>query len=247
MYFENSSRRLIEVYVENVIFMTDNYLKISSVEKLKILKSIYTYKELEKHLEIPTPVLARYISLQNLPNIEKAKKITSFFDKIDITKVIEKKMKIDDQKIIDATELISDLSLLKILALRVNIEADVVLTMAVDGITWGTLIADHIGARIVYAKEKEEPGVRDFYTITTKYGEGVLFKKYYLPKNLLNSRDKVLIVDDIIRTGNTLKTLIRFAEQANAKIVGGAALLAKKEAIEELSTLLSPFIVIYKF
>ena len=227
--------------------MTDNYLKISSVEKLRILKSLFTYKELEKQLEIPTPVLARYISLRNLPNIEKARKITSFFNKIDVRAFIEKKMKIDEQKIIDATELISDLSLLRILAFRISLDANVVLTMAVDGIPWGTLIAEHIGARIIYAKEKEEPGVKAFYTVTTKYGEGVLFKKYYLPKNLLSSKDRVLIVDDIIRTGNTLKTLIKFAQQANAKIVGVAALLAKKETVDVLSGVISPFIVIYKF
>ena len=42
----------------------------------------------------------------------------------------------------------------------------------------------------------------------------------YLPKSLLDKRDSVLIVDDVVRSGEQLRALVNLVRKANAEIAG---------------------------
>ena len=48
----------------------------------------------------------------------------------------------------------------------------------------------------------------------------------YLPKDALKRRDSVLIVDDMIKSGETQAALVNFAKKAKAEISGVYSLIA---------------------
>ncbi|MCD6513747.1 MAG: helix-turn-helix domain-containing protein [Candidatus Odinarchaeota archaeon] len=226
--------------------MTDYRVRMEAVNKLILLKEIFTYRELEKKLGIRTPVLARYVSYKNLPNVKRAQKIISLFNSIGISELIRKKVSFSGD-IIDISSVLSDVLLLRWLAEKIDVTADVVLTMAVDGITFGTIVAERLKAKIAYVKDREETGVKSFYQITMTYGPGIHQRKFYLPKKLLKRDDRVLIVDDILRTGKTFEALIKIAEKAKAEIIGGAVIFSKRDIIEDFRKRLPKFYVFYEF
>lgn len=226
--------------------MTDYRIKLKALERLKILKTMYTYRELQEALGIRIPVLARYISYKNLPSLERSKKIIKYYEKIDFSKFIKEKIDLTGN-LINISSLLADVSLLKQIALQIDVEADKVLTMAVDGIPFGTIVAETLGAKIVYVKEKEETGVQDFLQTTATFGPSIYQKTFYLPKKLLSKKDNVLLVDDILRSGNTFDILIDIAKQANARVVGGAVLIAKKEKLKPYKKKLKNFYAFYLF
>ncbi|MGQ4914170.1 MAG: phosphoribosyltransferase family protein [Candidatus Asgardarchaeia archaeon] len=226
--------------------MTDYRLKMDAIEKLRILKEIYTYQQLERMLGIQIPVLARYVSLKNLPNVDRARKIIEFYNKIDFSDIIKSKIMIKDE-IIDITEILSNIKLLRMAAKAIDVDADLVLTMAVDGIPFGTIVAERLNARIAYVKDKEEAGVSEFYQAKVSFGPGIYTKKYFLPKKLISKKDRIFLVDDILRTGKTFEILMNIANQAKAEIVGGATLIAKKDTIEVIKNKVKKFYTFYAF
>ncbi|MGQ4834183.1 MAG: phosphoribosyltransferase family protein [Candidatus Asgardarchaeia archaeon] len=228
--------------------MSDYRTRIDAVEKLRIMKSIYTYQQLEELLRIQTPVLARYISMKNLPTIERARKIIEIYNKLDLSKLVEVNIKIrKGTNVIDISSLLSNVTLLKTLASSITCNASVVLTMPVDGVPFATLVAEKLNAKLAYVKEKEEPGVTEFYQVEESFGPGIYKKRYYLPKHLISKKDTVFLVDDILRTGKTFEILIKIANKAGAKIVGGATLIAKKETAKKIGERLGKFIAFYFF
>jgi len=178
--------------------------------------------------------------------VKRAQKIISLFNSIGISELSRKKVSFSGD-IIDISSVLSDVLLLRWLAEKIDIAADVVLTMAVDGITFGTIVAEKLKAKIAYVKDREETGVRSFYQITMTYDPGIHQRKFYLPKKLLKKDDRVLIVDDILRTGKTFEALIKIAEKAKAEIVGGAVIFSKRDIIEDFRKRLPKFYVFYEF
>jgi adenine phosphoribosyltransferase len=49
---------------------------------------------------------------------------------------------------------------------------------------------------------------------------------YYLPRAALDEGDRVLVVDDLVRSGETQTLLLDIADRAGATVVGVAALIA---------------------
>jgi adenine phosphoribosyltransferase len=102
-----------------------------------------------------------------------------------------------------------------------------VLTAATDGIPLATMVANALGVNTVVAKRNKEVGVKAFIDETFILGKdsGVTIT-LYIPKEIIKKRDSVLIVDDMIKSGETQEALINLVKKAKAEISGVFALIA---------------------
>ena len=102
---------------------------------------------------------------------------------------------------------------------------DVVLTAATDGITLGAAMASHFDARVAYAKKSKETAVEEFIESRQRLASGIELT-YYLPAGAIDAGESVLVVDDLIRSGETQELLLDIALQADADVAGVFALIA---------------------
>ncbi len=112
-------------------------------------------------------------------------------------------------------------------------ECDVILTAESKGIPLSYEMARQLGIRYVVARKSlkaymQEPVAVKVKSITTA-NEQVLYLDKYDFELLENKR--VLIVDDVISTGESLLALEKILQNCSGKIVGRAAVLAEGDAI----------------
>jgi len=102
----------------------------------------------------------------------------------------------------------------------------VILSAAVDGIPLATMVANSLGVNLVIAKRSKEVGVPAFLEETYVLSGSGVTMTLYVPKSALRRRDSVLIVDDMIKTGETQAALINIIQKARAEVAGVYSLIA---------------------
>ncbi|MEM3554185.1 MAG: phosphoribosyltransferase family protein, partial [Candidatus Bathyarchaeia archaeon] len=101
-----------------------------------------------------------------------------------------------------------------------------VFTAAVDGIPLATMVANALGVNLVIAKRSKEVGVKEFLEETFVLRDSGVTITLYVPKEAIKKRDSVLIVDDMIKTGETQAALVNLVRKAKAEISGIFSLIA---------------------
>jgi adenine/guanine phosphoribosyltransferase-like PRPP-binding protein len=132
------------------------------------------------------------------------------------------------------TEIIGDFNILKqasdhALAIFAGKRVTKVLTAAVDGIPIGTMVANNLSVNLVVAKWNKEVGVPAFLEETYVLKDSGVTMTLYIPKDSIKKRDSVLIVDDMIKTGETQAALINLVHKAKADVSGVYSLIAVGE------------------
>jgi len=88
------------------------------------------------------------------------------------------------------------------------------------------MVANALGVNLVVAKRNKEVGVKAFLEETyVLRGSGVTIT-LYIPKDAIKKRDSVLVVDDMIKTGETQAALINLVRKAKAEMSGLFSLIA---------------------
>ena len=77
--------------------LSETKKKIFAIEILQLLKKEYSYNELSKMLDLPIPVISRYINGHVLPNIKRTDKILNFFKEEYLIEMIKSKIKIKEK------------------------------------------------------------------------------------------------------------------------------------------------------
>ena len=205
-------------------------LQLQAVDVLRTLKETRTYDELAAETGLPAGDLNRYVNGHVLPGVERAEAVVESVGRDTLETELEARIRRDDDGYIDNSRVVFDQSLLELVA-PVAGEAfafetpDVVLTAATDGITLAAAMAAHFGATVAYAKQSKETAVEEFIESRQRLKSGIELT-YYLPSQAIDSGDGVLIVDDLIRSGETQELLVDIAERAGADIAGVFALIA---------------------
>jgi len=221
--------------------------KLMTIELLNLAKNYYTYRELAQIIGLPETVLSRYVKGHVLPTIDRAQSINRTLQKVlRLESELQQRIKFDELGYFDNTGIISHTLLMeravqhaihKFAGRRVT----KILTAAVDGIPLATLVAHRLGVGLVLAKKTREVGVREFIEEVYIPAKTAMMMSLYVPRDALKKGDCILIVDDIIDSGETQRALIRIAQKAKAEVTGIYALMSIghewKSKIEQVAKL----------
>ncbi|MFC6836998.1 phosphoribosyltransferase family protein [Halomarina ordinaria] len=204
-------------------------LQLQAVAVLRMLKETRTYDELAEETGLPAGDLNRYVNGHVLPGEARAREVVASIGQETLATELEARIRYDPEGYVDNSDVVFDQPFLNLVA-PVAAEAlqverpDVVLTAATDGITLGAAMASHFDARLAYAKKSKETAVEEFIEARQRLASGIEFT-YYLPARALRPGQRVLVVDDLIRSGETQELLLDIAGQADAEVVGVFALI----------------------
>jgi len=209
-------------------------LRLMTIELLRTAKykRNITYRELSSKTGLPVTVLSRYAKGHVLPNTARAKQLWKVLTKIvGLERELRSRIRFDEDGYFDNTEIIGDFNVLSqaanhALANFAGKRVTKVLTAAVDGIPLGTMVANALGVNLVIAKRSKEVGVKAFLEETYALKDSGVTMTLYIPKDAIKRRDSVLIVDDMIKTGDTQAALVNLVRKAKAEISGIFSLIA---------------------
>ena len=206
--------------------------RLMTVELLRTAKKRYTYRELSIQTGLPITVLSRYVKGHVLPTTNRAKMIWNILDvMISLQEELRKRVKFDELGYFDNTSIVCDIPLLQqaaqyILRKIAGKRITRIITAAVDGVPLSTITAGAIGVDLVIAKRTKEVGVREFVEETYIPSDSGMIMAYYIPRGSIKKGDSVLIVDDVIRSGETQRALVNLIRKARADVAGIFALVS---------------------
>jgi adenine phosphoribosyltransferase len=216
----------------------DLKLRLMTIELLRTAKykRNITYRELSSKTSLPVTVLSRYAKGHVLPNTTRAKQLWKVLTKlVGLEPELRSRIKFDQDGYFDNTEIIGDYNILQqaanhALANFAGKRVTKVLSAAVDGVPLATMVANALGVNLVVAKRTKEIGVKAFLeeTYVLLKGSGVT-STLYIPREAIKKRDSVLVVDDMIKTGETQAALINLVKKAKAETSGVFLLIAVGE------------------
>ncbi len=207
-------------------------LRLMTIELLRAAKKHYTYRELSGKTDLPVTVLSRYAKGHVLPNTDRARRLWKILKKlVGLETELSRKIRFNKDGYFDNTWIIGDFNILRqaarhALTTFAGRRVTRILTAAVDGIPLATMVANSLGVNLVIAKRNKEVGVPAFLEETYVLSNSGVTMTLYVPKNAFKRRDSVLIVDDMIKTGETQAALINLVQQARAEVSGIYSLIA---------------------
>jgi len=193
---------------------------------LKVASERHTYQELSEYLGLSPPILSRYMRGHVLPSYKRAQ---GLYEKLmEITNIkneLKKRINFDEEGYFDNTPLVSEITWLKILSNYAmekfaGRRVTKVLTAAVDGIPVSTLVSNLLDVDLIVAKDSKEVGINDFVEETYIPKGSAIRKSLYVPKASIKRRDSVLIIDDVVRTGETVQALVDLVRNQRADVSG---------------------------
>ncbi len=209
-------------------------LRLMTIELLRTAKykRNITYRELSAKTGLPVTVLSRYAKGHVLPNTARAKQLWKVLSKfVGLENELRNRIRFNEDGYFDNTEIIGDFNILQqaanhALANFAGKRVTKVFTAAVDGIPLATMVANALGVNLVIAKRSKEVGVKEFLEETFVLKDSGVTITLYVPKDIIKKRDSVLIVDDMIKTGETQAALVNLVCKAKAEISGIFSLIA---------------------
>jgi len=215
----------------------DLKLRLMTIELLRTAKynRNITYRELSSKTGLPVTVLSRYAKGHVLPNTSRAKQLLKVLTKfVGLENELHSRIRFNEEGYFDNTEIIGDFNILQqaanhALANFAGKRVTKVFTAAVDGIPLATMVANALGVNLVVAKRSKEVGVKEFLEETYALKDSGVTMTLYVPKDSIKRRDSVLIVDDMIKTGETQAALVNLTRKARAEISGFFSLIAVGE------------------
>jgi adenine/guanine phosphoribosyltransferase-like PRPP-binding protein len=212
-------------------------IRLMTIELLRTAKykRNITYRELSSKTGLPVTVLSRYAKGHVLPNVARAKQLWKVLSKLVGLEIeLRSRIRFNEDGYFDNTDIIGDFNILQqaanhALADFAGRRVTRVLTAAVDGIPLATMVANTLGVDLVVAKRNKEVGVKAFLEETYTLKDSGVTMTLYIPKDSIKRRDSVLIVDDMVKTGETQAALVNLVRKARAEISGVFALIAVGE------------------
>ena len=213
----------------------DLKLRLNTIELLRTAKRQFTYRDLSSKTGLPVTVLSRYAKGHVLPNTARARQLWKTLIKlVGLETELHRRIHFNEEGYFDNTWIIGNFNILRqaahhALAAFAGRRVTKILTAAVDGIPLATMVANSLGVNLVIAKRNKEIGVPAFLEETYALGGSGVTETLYIPRTAIKRRDSVLIVDDMIKTGETQAALIKLVHKAKAEVSGIYSLIAVGE------------------
>ncbi len=205
---------------------------LSAVELLRALKTVYPYSALSQKTGLAKSVLCRYVKGTNLPSEGTATELHRSLSQLtDLRLLVSKKLKQDVEGYLDSTTVSCDPAILnwagrEILTKYGNKHFTKILTAATDGIPLASAAAMRLGLPLIIAKRNKEVGIRSFLEESYIGSSPVSVTTLYVPRDSIAPGDRVLIVDNIVRTGRTVNVLLNVVKKAKPAAVSLYILIA---------------------
>ena len=203
-----------------------------AVRILRALRSYYKYRELEEILGLSAPIVWRYVTGNVIPSRDRAKDILrKVWESKLASKVIEKAIRRGRRGLLDLSRIIYDTDLLSIIAYEAyrvfgGLRPTAVLTIETDGIPLATFTSEMLGAKLIIAKKNRDAWIEEYYEETYISRDPPSIMSLYVPRFAIKYSDIVLIVDDLLRTGKTVRAAIKMVERIGARLAGVFTMVA---------------------
>ncbi len=206
----------------------DMLLRLEAISLLRRLKKYYKYRELRNYFGLDIPLLSKYVRGRLLPGKRRAEEIIQ--KTLEIFNIENEIKKYINQGVYNYPELMnlsafsSDILFYIIIrAYNLYKKSNITKILSVEGgsLLIASPIAMLLDKGLVYALKDRyiKNAVIEPYSPTNRIQTRYM-KFIALPKNALNSEDKVLIIDDIIGSGTTVIALLNIARKLASEIVG---------------------------
>ena len=207
--------------------LDDILLRLEAISLLRRLKKYYKYRELGNYFRLDIPLLSKYVRGKLLPGKRRAEEI--IHKALEILNIESEIKKCINQGVYNYPELMNlsasspdTLLYIAIQAYKLYKKSNITKILSVEG--GGLLIASPIAIlldkSLIYA-------LRDQYikdAVIEPYFPTNVAMKYTkfiaLPRNSLSSKDKILVVDDIIWSGATVIALLNIARKLASEVMG---------------------------
>ena len=205
--------------------ITSLQLRLTAVNIIRDLKSIYTYKELSRILGIPESLLCRYASGSTVPSDPNSHLI---IEKVTngnlIREVLESLITIKNDGYVDTSRVyffpnLLDLAINSVLSAKCKVPFNKIITVVQNGVPFASFVASVAKRPLIIVKKHKESVDFDYFEEPLMESNGVI-TSLYLRKDLIEKDDQLLFVDDVIRSGKTFSAVKRLVEKAKAKISG---------------------------
>ncbi len=218
--------------------LDETKLKLLALETLRVLRTRYQLKELAEKLGIQMSVLSRYVHGKVMPTRERALAIVELARRDYFPEFFESLLRRTPEGLYDLTPIIQDQRILRTIGLYTSLifarsVVEKVLTVATDGVPLAVHVATELGAQLVIAKPVKDPVYTEFVEERIVRSPPVV-EYIYLPKRIMRRSERVLIVDDFVRSGKTVEALLRFVERFGAEPVGVFAVAVLEETARTL-------------
>jgi adenine phosphoribosyltransferase len=107
--------------------------------------------------------------------------------------------------------------------------------MEVDGVPLAAEVAGEFNVNLAVVRTERELGVEEFVEQKAVYSPATI-KYLYLPKTAIKRGERLLVVDDLVRSGTTMEALASIAEKSRAKIVGVFAVVSVNHSMQRLKS-----------
>ncbi len=207
--------------------MTLDLLKMA-FKRFDTLDAFRTYLESEG-VDISLANLSRYINGKALPKSKlKDKLLHVLIDNeelgLTIKQLIHKHVDIWITEMGDVAvnngHLLNDSSALKAILFiaiyngLIPTDVDKVITAEVDGIIVASTLAHLLNTDCVYARKKKPMGSVKCYSEDVQATTSSRMETLYFPEKYIRKGEKVIIIDDIVRSGSTQTALINLVKKA---------------------------------
>jgi purine operon repressor len=215
--------------------------RLLTVGLLQELKEIYTYKELSEILNIQESVLCRYVNGNRIPSEKQCSNIMlKVRERIGISQLLRNQIKIFEDGFIDVSKLLFFPNLLRsyltlVLESKLSNNIDKVIGIASNGLPFATFVSSIYNVPLIIAKKHKDSVFLRYLEENIKESNSVI-SPIYIREDLIKKNDKVLIVDDVLRTGKTFSALSNLAAKAGAKIEAAVIIASSRENISTART-----------
>lgn len=207
-------------------------LSLNVAAALRLAKRKYSYRELSRATGAPAPLLSRYVTGKSLPSPEKAVEILEGLWRLaDPRRALAERMA-ETGGVLDTSVVLTEPLYLLLVTLYYarRLQGKRITRILVPEASGIPLAASlSLALETPFTVARRRLGLPEEEQCSP--GE----PSFCIPRGALGRSDRVLIVDDIVETGRTLRALRMLVEEARARIEAVAAIAVVGEEWRETS------------
>ncbi len=228
---EDLIEKINSVYAKNKL----NKMKIRLManEILRLLKPHLSYHDLNKLTGVPESILCRYVRGNIIPSYEQAVNILSKISlSIDIDSLLRNLVVSEKSTIIDLSRVLKDPYVIRLITILLLIELtgreiSKIIATSESVLPIATMLGLELNSSIVLVKRRAYPGIQYLSAIIVRSPKES--ETIYIDRDLINKRDQILVLADVVYTGKTLNAILNLLTKARARINDIIVILALGE------------------